>query len=442
MSDASWTLPFWTPLPVVLAAVLAVRWPATVAPQRRTFWRRALLIAALPLALVTGQGLLDSAGASWLHELALLTVAAGYLYALIRLDDVDNTGEVFRWTLLLALLSGAAGVIVLSPALGFTVSVCTLLFLGARMPLLWHFRVTLPLVAGNVWLLQAVSGPGAAGHGSLVQALSDGTGLLMMAVFGFILRRATRLGEQLSAANTQLAQHAAQAGELATLRERARLARELHDTLGHALTTITVQLEASERLLERHPERARTLLAQARDLSRSATQDLRLSLSELRPEHAGHSGPDLAAQVQALAGELRAAGLSVQTACDPVALSPQQTHALGRVLREAVQNVRRHAGARHVRLDLRSAPEACTLTVTDDGCGFDPARIPAGHYGLRGMGERLALLGGALHVESFPGGGSAVTARLPLGAGPPAPQRSVPPLSASASPLSPQEVTP
>lgn len=399
--------PLWVLSPVMLTATLPVFRPWRLRPERRAFWTRFLAVAALVVSLVVGQTLLEEGLAAWPRMTVFVALAVSYVSILARLDNMNEQGELYRWFVLACLLSGAAALITLSPALGFIVSVCTMLFLGACMSLRWHQRITLPLVAANVWLLQTVS----ATPPTLLQALSDGIGLLVMAMFGFILRRTTRLGQDLARANQQLAQHARQAEELATLRERARLARELHDTLGHALTTITVQLEAGERLLEKNPHKARILLEHSRELSRSATLELRASLAELR----GSEQMVLREQLESLAAAGEAGGPQVTVELAEVRLAPQQEHALARVAREALHNARRHAHAQRIQVSLEAQSGVAVLRVSDNGIGFDLTRVPSGHYGLSGMQERLLLLGGRLEVHSWPGGGTMVTATLPLG---------------------------
>lgn len=400
-------LPPWTLLPVVLAGILAVLWPVRFPPGRRLFWQRALTVALVPVLLVAGQAVLERGAEALPWVAGFLTVSAAYLFSLVRLDAGGRGGgRASLAVLLLAVAGTTASLIVLSHALGFIVSVTTLLFLGASLPLRPLQWVALPAVALTVWLISVT----AARPPDLAEALSNGAGLLMTVVFGYMLRRSVRLGEELREANAALARHAAQAEELAMLRERTRLARELHDTLGHALTTITVQLEAGERLLEKNPQKARTLFERSRDLSRSATAELRASLGELRRGEMGSLGDELRALARS--GDPDGPQVNVQVA--EVSLSPQQEHALARVAREALHNARRHAGAARVCLDLRRTPEGLVLQVTDDGLGFDPSLVPAGHYGLSGMRERLALLGGHLTIDSQPGQGTRLTATLPL----------------------------
>lgn len=402
----------WALVACLPALLLFWRWPRQLEPSRRASWQRGGLLALIPLGIASVQVVQARTdfSSAWWPLATLWAVAASYVLTLIRTDDLDAgrlPSRAFERVLLISLVITTASLLILAPSLQFFVAVTTMLFLGMHQPLAWHQRYTLPIVAVFVWLFSLTSSP----PSSLLDALSNAGGLMMTAVFGFLLRRSRQLVEELEAANTQLAWHAAQAEELAVLRERSRLARELHDTLGHALTTITVQLEAAELSLERRPDKARTLLIQSRELSRAATSELRLSLSDLRSDSAPTPQP-LSVQLSALAQQ---GGLpAVQLQLAEVQLSPQQEHALIRIASEAVQNARRHAHARQIRLELCQTTRHTQLSVSDDGQGFDAQQpAAAGHYGLTGMRERLVLLGGQLDIHSSPGGGTCVVARLP-----------------------------
>lgn len=223
-----------------------------------------------------------------------------------------------------------------------------------------------------------------------------------------------RLYDELSRAHEKLRRYALQAEELAELRERSRLARELHDTLGHALTTLTVQLEAIERAVRSRPAILPPLLEDARGLSRRAMTDLRESLTDLR----GAPGDRPLAERLRATAEAAAArgGWKLDLDLNAVELPHEVQHALLRVAREALVNVERHASARHVTLALRPTTRGIELAVTDDGAGFDPGGVDAGHFGLRGMRERAALLDGSLEVRSAPGGGTDLHLTVPHGA--------------------------
>lgn len=250
--------------------------------------------------------------------------------------------------------------------------------------------------------------------------------VLWIAAFGslnVLFRQRQRLAAlvgELRRAKEELERSAAQAEELAVLRERTRLAREMHDSLGHALVLVNVKLEAAERLYARDAGRGAAELGETRALVRGAMADLRRSLENLRAPLPG--GQDLAPALRRLAEEVGARarlGVTVEIApdLDLPALAPELATALWRVAREALTNVERHAAAASVALALCKRGELIVLRVTDDGSGIPPAAPPRpGHYGITGMRERVAALGGALRIQGRPGGGTVVEAYLPLGA--------------------------
>jgi two-component system NarL family sensor kinase len=214
-------------------------------------------------------------------------------------------------------------------------------------------------------------------------------------------------------------QLAAEGRELAVLEERTRLAREIHDTLAQQLTAIVLQLEAAEAYAERSPGRAHTLVITARDLARSALQEARRSVWDLRPAPLEATGLVAAldrevrrwSQNSGIAGRLRADRLP-----SPLPLAPAAEVGLLRIVQEALSNAARHSGATTVDVAVARRDGALELTVQDDGCGFDAEVGPQpGSFGLVGMNERARLAGGSLEVSTAPGHGTRVTARLPLG---------------------------
>ena len=187
---------------MVLTVAVPLVWPIQLPPHRQLFWRRGVVAALVPVLLVAGQAALSRGlnAAPW--TAAFLAVSAAYLLSLIHLTeggagrDPVQHNRVRHSAVLLSLAATTASLIVLSHALQFIVSVCTLLFLGANLPLRWHQRFTLPVVAATVWLISV----NAARPPDLTEALSNGAGLLMTAIFGLMLRRSTRLSDQLAEA--------------------------------------------------------------------------------------------------------------------------------------------------------------------------------------------------------------------------------------------------
>lgn len=206
------------------------------------------------------------------------------------------------------------------------------------------------------------------------------------------------------------------AQEAAILEERQRLARDLHDSVTQALYGATLYAEAAARLLAAGDHVAAT--AHVRDVghtTQEALREMRLLLFELRPQDLARDGLAAALRARLAAVEGRVPGLSaVVEAQDDIALSSTVEEALYGVAREALNNALKHAGARQVRLSLRREHAAVALEIVDDGGGFDPATVAhGGGFGLRGMAERMAQVGGMLAVRSAPGQGTVVRAEAP-----------------------------
>jgi len=225
-----------------------------------------------------------------------------------------------------------------------------------------------------------------------------------------------RLILELQAAKRELELARERELELAALRERERLARDLHDTLGHTLVTLTVQLEAAQRLQATDPARAAVLLVELQKLTRSSMEDLRRSLANLRTSGLGDR--PLTGSLQTLCAE---AGIRFGAAIDcriaegADALPPAVAEVLWRVAQEGLTNIEKHAHARRLEVKLALQPKEVVLRVGDDGAGLPHgAEDKPGHYGLRGLRERVEGLGGAFTVAAAGGGGTVIEARIPF----------------------------
>jgi two-component system NarL family sensor kinase len=228
----------------------------------------------------------------------------------------------------------------------------------------------------------------------------------------------TAIGHQIATAieRTQLAE---QATRVALVEERNRLAREVHDTLAQELTGIALQLEAADALLEHAPDRARARIRQALERTRESLEEARRSVLDLR------AGP---LERQALPAALETLGqrFSAETGT-PVAFELAQLgprlparveEALYRIAQEALVNIRRHAQAGAVRIELHQEQNHVRLIVADNGRGFDPQLASTGAhthgFGLIGMQERARLLGGDMRISSCPGAGAQVLVSIPI----------------------------
>ncbi|MFZ0212246.1 MAG: sensor histidine kinase [Candidatus Acidiferrales bacterium] len=188
---------------------------------------------------------------------------------------------------------------------------------------------------------------------------------------------------------------------LAQLAERARIARDLHDVLGHTLSTIILKATLANRLAGQDAERQRTEIQDIEQISREA-------LSEVRAVVSGYRGSGIATELTRAETTLRSAGVVTGCCVEQVALSPIQETVLALAIREGVTNVIRHAHARTCRLNLSLQEGACLLEISDDGCGGSEFE----GNGLSGMRERIKALGGTLSRKR--GSGTVLRITLPL----------------------------
>jgi signal transduction histidine kinase len=250
-----------------------------------------------------------------------------------------------------------------------------------------------------------------------------GTPAVWAMLVGFMLyinhltRTSQERGEliaELQAAKKKLEVAQQREAELAVLRERERLARDLHDSLGHALVALSVQLEAIQRLYRVDPEQASAQVDEMKALTRSSMEALRRSIAGLR---APSLEAPLRPALQALCVDFgQRTGLEVTCQIDEAAdqLRPALAETLWRVTQEALTNVEKHARARSVDVSLECEPSAVTLRVMDDGVGLSPgAESIPNRFGLRGMRERVEGLGGTLILDGTKGG-TLIKARLPV----------------------------
>lgn len=246
-------------------------------------------------------------------------------------------------------------------------------------------------------------------------------GYIFFAIFAHQTARAEsareeseRLLLELQAAHRQLQDYAAQAEELAVQQERNRLAREMHDTLGHRLTVSSVQLQAAQRLIPSAPERAGQMVGAVLEEIRAGLGELRRTVATLRtPVEADLAlGPAL----KRLTDDFQqATGIAVHlsVAGDLPELAANQRHALYRGAQEGLTNIQKHAGARDAWVDLSRADGTVTLRVRDNGAGLAASAGDQAGFGLPGLYERAAQLGGQLSVGPAPAGGAELLMILP-----------------------------
>lgn len=253
---------------------------------------------------------------------------------------------------------------------------------------------------------------------ALINGITLSVVIMFLAVFAHMRlneqqarERAEQLMAELEKANVQLAAYATQAEELAMTQERNRLAREIHDNLGHYLTIVNVQIEAAKVVMNSDPGRALDALNKAQDLAQKGLTRVRESVAALRESPV--SSRPLSEAIAALVQEAQSTGIVTEfkVTGEPQALEHRGALALYRAAQEGLTNVRRHARASRVDVLLDFQPAEVRLEVRDNGVG---AAETAGGFGLLGVRERMQLLGGSVEISTGVGKGFCLTASVPV----------------------------
>ncbi len=298
----------------------------------------------------------------------------------------------------------------------YVLSVVAFLLFPVRTAVWW---VVAYLVASAIYLFQADGW-----IGLLVGLPVYGAGFVFFAAFAYQTAMAEaareeskRLLTELQETHQQLKAYAAQSEALAVSEERNRLAREMHDTLGHRLTVAAVQLEGAQRLIDAEPARAEEMVGTSREQVRGALGELRAVVATLRSPLEADLG--LRTALERMAGGFeQATGITVHLMLTPDLPDLPETHrlALYRTAQEALTNIQKHARASDAWLQLTRQDGNILLLVRDNGQGIGDPNGGLG-FGLRGLRERAAHLGGDMLIEGRAGGGTQISIRLPLDEG-------------------------
>jgi two-component system sensor histidine kinase DesK len=318
----------------------------------------------------------------WLLDLAGATVFLFLYFGLFALESprtaIHIGGMVLLGTLFLPINGGACTFFIFASAmLPFSVKTQTAAFLG------------LAIVA----IVGAIEG--------LLLHLNGWT-LFYAAVFPMIIGAGNTVFAERNRMNRKLRKANEEIEHLAKVAERERIARDLHDVLGHTLSVITLKSELAGKLMDRDPQRAAQEIHEVEEISRQA-------LSDVRDAIRGYRSQGLLAELARAKSTLETAGLTVE--CDAAAsvnIPAMQESILSLAVREAVTNIVRHAHARTCRMRLEQQNGSCRLQISDDGRGWNGNE----GNGLRGMRERVEMVGGTL--QRIGESGTTVTITLPL----------------------------
>lgn len=220
--------------------------------------------------------------------------------------------------------------------------------------------------------------------------------------------------EQLVEANRKLRKYAIASEKLAQTQERNRIARELHDTVAHTLSSISVQLEAAKALFDQNPEEAKDMLTQTLNNTKNGLAETRRALVDLRASELETYGLSGAIRSTAESTAERGGFEIVLDLEREIDLLPEEaSHTLYRTVQEAVENTLRHANAKQMNIRILTNENFTEMEINDDGKGFDPGKLKKESLGIQGMRERAEMLGGTLKMDSKPGEGTRILVTIP-----------------------------
>ncbi|MFN6495993.1 MAG: sensor histidine kinase [Nostoc sp. DedQUE01] len=219
--------------------------------------------------------------------------------------------------------------------------------------------------------------------------------------------------EKLAIANEKLRQYAMRIENQATLEERNRIAREIHDSLGHSLTALNLQLETALKLWPSNPMKAETFLATAKELGSKALKDVRQSVSTMRSNPLQEQSLERA--IAGLAEDFHRSNgiLPIYQINLEYSLPPEINTAIYRITQESLTNISKYASATEIKIELTTIRSNLRLIIQDNGRGFDINQNTTG-FGLHSMRDRTLALGGEFNINTTPGYGCKITVHIPL----------------------------
>jgi len=225
--------------------------------------------------------------------------------------------------------------------------------------------------------------------------------------------KAQALADELESANRQLTEYAARVEDLTIASERQRMARDLHDTLSQGLAGLILQLEAVDaHLANNRTAKAHTIVTNAMEQARITLAEARNAIDDLRQPPMDNL--DSALRLE-LSHFTNTTNIPVHFHADQTPPLPDPvTETLIRAVSESLNNIAIHARAQNVDVNIRVKDKSLSLTIQDDGVGFDVSAIPSGHYGILGIKERVRLVNGSFEIQSQVGKGTTLNIQVPL----------------------------
>lgn len=400
---AFWLAPRWSNLAIsglyVIIPILFFYYPPRLVGP--TLWWREILITGAVLILLA----IDRVEYRVYGEATPARMAAALLVARIILVECIAQIDSFRFSPFLYLIVPFLAVLYFGNLAGYGLAV-----------LAWAVYILKHMLNSPGWLSDPVE---------IQYFATFSAGLVfVIALAQVVVRerasraRAEHLLAELAVSHQQLKAYAEQVEELAAAKERNRLARDIHDSLGHYLTVINVQLEKALAFRAKKPQEADQAVSAAKGLASEALHDVRRSVSALRAPQDVFSAQTA---IGALVKRMQSSQFTIQLQQEgsEAGFASDVLSALYRAVQEGLTNIQKHARASQASVALRFDAQEATLLLRDNGRGFDPALLRQlapgrqGGYGLQGVRERLELVGGQLQVESQPGAGTRLIASAP-----------------------------
>ena len=338
-----------------------------------------------------------------LYSIALITIFSRHIFSISLQRLVpDTTPTLFRWDAIFFLIIPLV-FIAWQFSLTDVIIYCTVILLVDSIPFI--FEENKNFVFKNYFF--STNDPNQ--NRDLFFLIADFMGSfarsVILGIVGWIENSLVTLQrsqhEQLIEANKKLQRYALTSERLAQTQERNRLARELHDTLAHTLSSTSVQLEAIKALYDRNPEQSKLLLAQTLENTKNGLAETRRALVDLRSSELEAYGLTQAIRNTVLSAAERG-GFTVEFHLDKGldVLQDEISHTLYRTVQEAVENILRHSNASKATISLLSEGNQIKLSIIDNGKGFNPKKIKKEHLGIRGMRERIEMAGGTFDIQS------------------------------------------
>ncbi len=371
-------------------------------------------------ALVTGHGSWDAV-AAWLPRSAVVPLAIGQgllLLARRRAPMTVLAGATLLGGFMLAVGYPGGSAIFAPCCAAYALAVYGRRAGGSELA--GTLRGTAAVLVAALALAAAALAPGARGQPGAWNSFTLGVLVAASWVLGYALRTRRDYVAELRDRAARLEAEEGERAARAVVDERLRIARELHDVIGHSISLIAIQAEAAARSARSNPDAVPAFLSRISAVSRQALAEMRGVLAVLRPDDPALSTTGLLSpqpgleQVGELVASLRADGLETRLEAEPVNLPPGIALAVYRVVQESLTNVLKHAGAgAKAGVTIVTSGGTVRVSVHDDGAG-PSGRAASTAHGIVGMRERVAAYGGTLHTGARPGGGFEVEASIPL----------------------------